>query len=140
MKTKNYLLILLLIVISGCGPMILPSDRGEREGSVYRRGYDVREDPRSSRGYDNNRNTHNKKAATGYIIFVKDNSRFDRVTVVIDDRTRFNMSHDYRARYPRVKEIKVKPGRHNVKIFFKGRLIQQRNITITPNREVRISL
>ncbi len=140
MRTKNFLLLLLLVALSGCGPVILSSDRENREGSVYRRGYDVRQDPRSGRGYDNSRNVHNKRAANGYIVFVKENSRYDRVTVVVDDKIRFNISHDYRGRYPRVKEIKVKPGRHNVKVYFNGRLIQQRSITVAPERNVRISL
>lgn len=128
MKKLLTLTLVAILALSGCGTLIVATDPGVPERGrerTYERGRD--------RAYE-------REESRGYIVFVKSNPRFDRVTIVLNDRTRFNLTHDYRSRYPRVREIRVRPGRHDIKVLFNGRVVQQRRVNVSPNRNVTINL
>ncbi len=122
MKRKYLFLLALIFTIGSCAPVIYGPQPGP------------------GRPYPSGRPPQANQQAFGYVVLVKDNPRFDKVTVVINDRSRYNINHDYRRYNFRVREIKLRTGRHDIKIYHRGRLINQRRINITPGRTIRISL
>lgn len=117
---------LALILLSSCGALYVSPGPAHDRGSVYRR--------------SSPRNYHPPRNAVSHIVFVKDSYRYSRVTIVVDDRISFTMNNSPRNRPPRVRELRVKPGGHNIKVYYNGRLLYQRWVVAPPNRKVRVSV
>ncbi|HCT93493.1 MAG: hypothetical protein A2X19_01405 [Bacteroidetes bacterium GWE2_39_28] len=128
MKKLIFSLIAVTIVLSSCGPAFIAS--GPRNERGYdRRGYD-------ERGYDN----RNPRSADAYILLTQNNPRLRNVTVLVDNRIRVNLNYDNRGRTAKAKQIRVKPGRHNIKVYSNGRFLYERWVVATPNRTIRFSV
>lgn len=127
---KKFVLSLMAItlLVSSCGPLYIATGPGNGRG-YDNRGYD-------NRGYDN----RNPRAAVSHIMLVQNNPRLRNVTVLVDNRVRVNLSYDNRGRATRAKQIRVKPGRHNIKVYSNGRFLYERWVVTTPNRTVRFSV
>jgi hypothetical protein len=143
MKKLIFSLIAVALLISSCGPAFIATgpgnDRGyDRRGYDERgydeRGYDNRRDDR--RGYDN----RNPRSADAYILLAQTNPRLRNVTVLIDNRVRVNLNYDNRSRSAKARQIRVKPGRHNIKVYSNGRFLYERWVVATPNRTIRFSV
>mgnify|MGYP000992224490 CR=1 FL=1 len=129
MKKLIFALLALSFVVSSCGPPVyVVSERDQRK-----QGFETRR-------VNENRPGHNRRGINGSLIFTKESTRYDRITVVVNDRIRFDMSNDYRRRESKMRQVRLKPGRHDIKIFYKGRLIDQRSYNVVPNRDIRITL
>lgn len=75
------------------------------------------------------------KVKYSYINVVKDSPRFKNVTVVIDNRIKFNLKEVNRRNRPLdSKRVKVKPGVHYVTVFYRGRVIYDRRINVPPGK------
>jgi hypothetical protein len=128
MKKIIFALLALIITVSSCGPTVYVT-RDQRK-----QGFEPRE-------INEHRTDHNKRrGVNGRLIFIKENPRHNRITVVVDDRIRFDMSNDHRKRDSKMRQLSLKPGRHDIKIFVNGKLIDQRSYNVVPNRDIRISL
>lgn len=138
MKKPILAALALVMVVSSCGPVYLASERGDR------RGYDQREyDQRryDKRGYDNRGyDRRDQRSADAFIMLVQNNPRFRNVTVLIDNRVRVSLGYDNRGRASKAKQIRIKPGRHNIKVYSNGRFLYERWIVATPNRTIRFSV
>ncbi|MDO9679922.1 MAG: hypothetical protein Q7262_02810 [Bacteroidales bacterium] len=143
MKKLIFSLIAVTIVLSSCGPAFIATgpgngrgydERGYDERGYDSRGYDSRGNDR--RGYDN----RNPRAADAYILLTQNNPRLRNVTVLIDNRIRVNLNYDNRGRAAKAKQIRVKPGRHNIKVYSNGRFLYERWVVATPNRSIRFSV
>ncbi|MDP3398548.1 MAG: hypothetical protein Q8S23_05320 [Bacteroidales bacterium] len=133
MKKLIFSLIAVTIVLSSCGPAFIATGPGNGRG-YDERGYDSRGNDR--RGYDN----RNPRAADAYILLTQNNPRLRNVTVLIDNRIRVNLNYDNRGRAAKAKQIRVKPGRHNIKVYSNGRFLYERWVVATPNRSIRFSV
>lgn len=128
MKKLIFSLIAVTIVLSSCGPAFIAS------GPRNERGYDSR--GYDERGYDN----RNPRSADAYILLTQNNPRLRNVTVLVDNRIRVNLNYDNRGRTAKAKQIRVKPGRHNIKVYSNGRFLYERWVVATPNRTIRFSV
>jgi hypothetical protein len=133
MKKLIFSLIAVTLVMSSCGPAFIVTGPG-RDRGYDERGYDSRGNDR--RGYDN----RNPRAADAYILLTQNNPRLRNVTVLIDNRIRVNLNYDNRGRAAKAKQIRVKPGRHNIKVYSNGRFLYERWVVATPNRSIRFSV
>ena len=133
MKKLIFSLIAVTIVLSSCGPAFIATGPGNGRG-YDERGYDSRGNDR--RDYDN----RNPRAADAYILLTQNNPRLRNVTVLIDNRIRVNLNYDNRGRAAKAKQIRVKPGRHNIKVYSNGRFLYERWVVATPNRSIRFSV
>ena len=138
MKKLIFSLIAVALVISSCGPAFIANgpgnDRGYDRRGYDERGYDNRRDDR--RGYDN----RNPRSADAYILLAQTNPRLRNVTVLIDNRVRVNLNYDNRSRSAKARQIRVKPGRHNIKVYSNGRFLYERWVVATPNRTIRFTV
>ena len=138
MKKLIFSLIAVALVISSCGPAFIATgprnERGYDRRGYDERGYDNRGNDR--RGYDN----RNPRAADAYILLAQTNPRLRNVTVLIDNRVRVNLNYDNRGRYAKARQIRVKPGRHNIKVYSNGRFLYERWVVATPNRTIKFSV
>ena len=130
MKKIIYALLALSFVLSSCGPAIYATSEKEQR----KQGFETRK-------VNEHRTDYNKRrGVNGSLIFMKESSKYNRITVVVDDRIKFEMSNDPRKRDSKMRQLRLKPGRHDIKIFSEGRLIDQRSYNVVPNRDIRISL
>lgn len=82
-----------------------------------------------------------KRVRYAYIDVIKDSPRFKNVTVVIDERIRFNLKEVNRRNRPLdSKQVKVQPGVHYITVFHKGRVIYERRINVPPGRTYRVRI
>jgi len=128
MKKIIFALFALTFIVSSCGPKVYVTRDQRKQGFQTREINEHRTDYNRRRGVN------------GSLIFIKENSRHDRITVVVDDRIRFDMSNDTRKRDSKMRQLRLKPGRHDIKIFYNGKMIDQRSYNVVPNRDIRISL
>jgi hypothetical protein len=57
-----------------------------------------------------------------------------------DSRGNDRRGYDNRGRAAKAKQIRVKPGRHNIKVYSNGRFLYERWVVATPNRSIRFSV
>jgi hypothetical protein len=140
---KIVLIALLGLTISSCGPVLITGDPGRRphknppgwERNEDRRGRsweENREWNNGSRKYDKNRNSDRYS----YLLFININPRYRDVTIVINDRHRIDISNYRDNRSP--KEVRVKPGRYNIKVYVNGRYLYSRWIDTKHEKNIRI--
>jgi len=130
MKKIIYALLALSFVVSSCGPAIYTTSEKEQR----KQGFETRK-------VNEHRTDYNKRrGVNGSLIFIKENSRYNKITVVVDDKIRFEMSSDRSKRDSKMRQLRLKPGHHDIKIFFNGKLVDQRSYNVVPNRDIRISL
>lgn len=128
MKKIIFALIALTFIVNSCGPSVYVT-RDQRK-----QGFETRE-------INEHRTDYNRRrGVNGSLIFIKENPRHNRITVVVDDKIRFDMSNDRRKKDSKMRQLRLKPGRHDIKIFVDGKLIDQRSYNVVPNRDIRISL
>ncbi|MDP3437419.1 MAG: hypothetical protein Q8S04_09255 [Bacteroidales bacterium] len=128
MKKIIFALIALTFIVSSCGPTVYVT-RDQRK-----QGFETRE------VNEHRTNNNRRRGVNGSLIFIKENPRHNRITVVVDDKIRFDMSNDTRKKDSKMRQLRLKPGRHDIKIFVDGKLIDQRSYNVVPNRDIRISL
>ena len=73
-----------------------------------------------------------------YVNVIKDSPRFDKVTVVINNRVKFNLKEVNRRRPLENKTVKVSPGVNHIIVYHRGRVIYDRRINVAPGRTFQV--
>lgn len=145
---KLILIALLGLAISSCGPVYMTGERGrgpydnppgwekheDRRGRTWEENRDWNN---GNRRYDDGRYNNGKYSDRySYLLFVKGGAGYRDLTVVIDNRVKISMGRERGDNYQR--ELRMKPGRHSIKVYQNGRYLYSRWIEMRPGSRIKI--
>ncbi|GEM_PF-4521979 len=139
---KIILILVLAFTLSSCGPVFIPANPG-RSGNGNPPGWE-RNEAKRGRTWEENRdwNNRNKKYNKdknsdkySFLLFVNGSRGYRNLSIVIDNKNRIDLK---RVSNSFEKEVRIRPGRHSIKVYENGRFLYSRWIDVRSGNRIKV--